>query len=225
MGGHKVFYAVYGPYSLWTSNQYRLLPYGLLYRVIKKGETMDWAEVERVWRCYATVSLADDIRRDFMNREVYGYFYFKYGKYLILSGRPVAGLRKMRLASHVAHDDTLIHSDMAVFFTDEGFFEEARQELEKASLYNEDLGGIYNNWGYYYHKKGDYEQAIASFRRAIELVPDQYGYRNNLGFAYYEAGDLSASLRAFQKSLALNADQPRIREFVEERLSKNDRGS
>jgi tetratricopeptide (TPR) repeat protein len=223
--GHKIFYAVFGAYSIWAGARYRLLPYGVLYRVVREGEKVDWTEVERVWRCYATESFDAEMARDFMNREVYGYFYFKYGKYLMLSSRPAAGLSKMRLASHVAHDDTLIHSDIAVFLIDQGFFEEARQALEKASVYNEDLSGIHNNWGYYYHKQGDYEKAIGSFKRAIELVPNHYGYQNNLAFAYYEAGDLSASLRAFQKSLALNAYQPKIRKFVEEHLSKNDPGS
>jgi len=152
-GSHNVFYAVFGPYSLWARNPYRLFPYGVLYRVMKGGETIDLTEGSRLWRCYATESFKDDIVRDFMNREVCGYFYFNYGKYLILSGRPVAGLSKMRLASHVAHDDTLIHSDMAVFLTDHGFFQDAQRELEKALIYHEDLAGVHNNWGYYYHKK------------------------------------------------------------------------
>jgi tetratricopeptide (TPR) repeat protein len=224
-GDSKVFYAVFGPYSIWAGTEYRLLPYGLLYRVMKDGETMDWRDVKRLWRSYATESFRDEMTRDFMNREVYGYFYFKYGKYLILSGRPVQGLSQIRRASRVAHDDTLIHSDMAVFLIDHGFFQDARRELEKALVYHEDLAGVHNNWGYYYHKKGDYAQAIASFEKAIACAPTHHGYQNNLGFAYYKAGDLRESLRIFQKSLALNADQPEIREFVEEHLSKKDRGS
>jgi len=107
---------------------------------------------------------------------------------------------------------------MGVFFTDHGFFEEARLSLERALLYHEDLSGVYNNWGYYYHKIGDTEKAVESFRKAVQLRPERFFLFNNLGFALYEVGQRLESMAVLEKSLSLHPNQPGIRKFMEENL-------
>jgi len=121
------------------------------------------------------------------------------------------------VASKVAYDDDVIHTDMAVFLTDHGFFEPARAELEKALIYHDDLSGVYNNWGYFYHKKGEHDKSVRSFKKAVQLSPDHAGYHNNLGFALFEAGRKRESFLALERSLALNPDQPEIKKFMEEK--------
>jgi type IV pilus assembly protein PilF len=101
---------------------------------------------------------------------------------------------------------------------DHGLFEEARQELEKALVYFDDLSEAYNNWGYFYHKIGEYENAAESFCKAIELNPDNFAYYNNMGFALYEAGRTEESLITLKKSLSIKEDQPEILRFIEEHL-------
>ena len=115
----------------------------------------------------------------------------------------------------------MIHSDIAVFLTDYGYFEEARSELEKALLYNKDLSGVHNNWGYYYYKQMKYKRAIESFRKAIELNPKNYSYHNHLAFTLLELGKIRESLLAFRKSLAINGNQPEIRKCMKEHLVNN----
>jgi Flp pilus assembly protein TadD len=149
-----------------------------------------------------------------MNREVAAYFHFARGKYLLMSGQPDEGLRSMGQASRAGYDHPTIHSDMAVFLTDRGFFEQARFELEKALIYYEDLGGVYNNWGYYYHKIGDHDQAAGWYGKAIKLCPDNPGYYNNLGLALYQAGRKSEADVTFQKSLEIAPDQPKLKKFL-----------
>jgi Flp pilus assembly protein TadD len=85
-------------------------------------------------------------------------------------------------------------------------------------VHNEDLSGVYNNWGYYYHRKGDYQQAAASFEKAAELKPDRFAYYNNLGYAFYELGDRKASEQAFRKSLAIHGNQPDVEKFMKENI-------
>jgi Tfp pilus assembly protein PilF len=110
----------------------------------------------------------------------------------------------------------MIHSDIAVLLTDQGFLEEARSELEKALVYYEDLSGVHNNWGYYFHKLGDYDKAIAAFREAVELSLDNFGYYNNLGLVLHQAGRKNEATLAFQQSLAINGDQPKVERFLQE---------
>ena len=153
-----------------------------------------------------------------MNREMLAFYHFSHGMYLILSGHSESGLKSLRLSGEIGYNDTLIHSEMAVFLTDYGFLEEARQALEKAMVYNEDLSGIYNNWGYYYHRKGDYRHAADSFRKAAELKPDRFPYYNNLGYALYELGDKKGSEAAFRKSLAIHGNQAAVKKFIEENI-------
>ena len=215
-GNRNVFYAVFGPYSIKMPNQYGLAPCGILHRVVKKEAILGPYEVRDVWRYYSTDSFYENFVRDFMNREVCAYFFFNRGKYFFLLGQPSLGLENIKIASHIGHDDTLIHTDIAIFLTDRGFFKEARQELEKTLIYYEDLGGVHNNWGYYYHKVGDHNKAIDAFRKAIELSPEKFGYHNNLAFSLYEAGKRKEALLAFQKSLAINENQPGIHEFIQE---------
>jgi tetratricopeptide (TPR) repeat protein len=215
----QVFYAIFGPYSIVMEKPYILFPAGVLYRVCDPGEGNRRLEEEKLWNCYASKSFTDYFYRDFMTREVCAYFYFKKGDYLIRSGHAEMGLREIQTASEIAYDDDVIHSDMAVSLTDQGFYEPARKELEKALIYHDDLSGVYNNWGYLYHKKGEHDKSVRSFERAVRLSPKNIGYRNNLGFALFEAGQKRESLLVLEKSLYLNEDQPQIKKFIEEKLA------
>jgi hypothetical protein len=214
----QVYYGVFGPYSIEMPEKNILIPYGVIHRVTKEGAQSEFSQRGKVWKYYSTESFLESFEKDFMNREMFAFYHFSHGMYLVLSGHPEKGLRSLRLAAEIGYNDTLIHSEMAVFFTDQGFLEEARQALEKAMVHNEDLSGVYNNWGYYYHRKGDYQQAAASFEKAAELKPDRFAYYNNLGYAFYELGDRKASEQAFRKSLAIHGNQPDVEKFMKENI-------
>ena len=213
-----IYYAVFGAYAVDLSASHELIPEGVLHRVFLNKLHSQPRIDSAVWQYYATESFYGNFVRDFMNREICAYFFFNRGKEQVLCNRRSAGLENLRLAREIGYNDNVIHSDMAIFFTDHRFFEEARLSLEKALLYHEDLSGVYNNWGYYYDRIGDHEKAVESFRRAVDLRPDRFGFQNNLGFALYRAGQKQESLAVFEKSLSLHAKQPGIRKFVEENL-------
>jgi hypothetical protein len=127
-----VFYAVFGPYAVNLPERYKLVPCGIVYALVRKPTAGYPLQFARQWRYYSNRSFQDQFERDFMNREVTAYYYFLRGEGLFLAGEPDRGLFMMKLASEIGYDDTLIHSDMAVFLMTHNFFKEARQELEKA---------------------------------------------------------------------------------------------
>jgi tetratricopeptide (TPR) repeat protein len=215
--GRPVYYAVFGPYAVDLPDLHRFIQKGILYRVVKEGENVEVRNFPGVWATYAMESVYDPFEKDFMNREICAYYFFDRGKTLILSGQTTAGLTHMKRAREVGYNDNVIHSEMAVFLTVHGCFEEAKLSLESALLYHEDLSGVHNNWGYYYHKIGKYEEAVMSFRKAVDLKPERYGFLNNLAFALFEAGHKEEASRVFQKSLSLKENQPEIRGFVKDK--------
>lgn len=212
--GKGVYFAVFNPFSISVPDQYTLIPFGILTQVIGGKALFNKNKANKVWKYYSTESFNDDFERDYMNREVTAYFDFNKGKYYFMNGASDVGLKFIRSASQIGYNDDMIHSDIAVFLTDYGFFEEARSELEKALIYNKDLSGVHNNWGYYYSKLKDYDKAIESFRKAIELNSNNHIYFNNLAFNLYKIGKKREAFLAFQKSLALNGNQPQIKKFM-----------
>jgi len=209
-----VYFAVFNPFAIAVPDGFRLRSRGILKEVVSDGPDAKQKSVDSLWGYYYEESFRDNFKRDYMNREVRGHYYLWRGQDLMLSGRVWEGLEQLRTASRIGYNDTSIHSDIGIFLTARGFFEEARNELEKASKYYDVLSGVYNNWGYYHHKRGDYRRAIAFFQKALELDPNNYSYYNNLGFILHSAGKKEEALLTFRKSLSINNDQPEITEFI-----------
>ncbi|MBW2173552.1 MAG: tetratricopeptide repeat protein, partial [Deltaproteobacteria bacterium] len=211
-----IYYAVFNPYAVFIPDQFVMYPCGILYKAIRAGVPFPEAACRSVWTRYVTESIYDNLHKDFMNRHVCAHFHFSLGKYLFMIGKPVPGLKEIKWASQIAYDDTMIHSDIALLLIDQGFFEEARSELEKALIYYDDLGGVYTNWGHYYYELRDYDEAIKSFRQAVKLDPDNFDHYNNLGLALYQAGRNDEAAAALHQSLSMNRDQPKVETFLQE---------
>ena len=210
----RVYFAVINPFAASVPTGYHSIPYGTLRRVVTDAYLPKKDNLGNIWDYYYTESFHDDFIRDYMTREVCSRYFYRYGESLLLTMQVAEGLKQLSIASKIGYDDTSIHSDIGVLLTDRGFFDEARNELEKALVYHDDLSRIYNNWGYYYHKKDNCEQAITSFRKALQLTPNNYTYHNNLGVILYKAGKKKEALLTFKKSLSINNDQPAIAELI-----------
>lgn len=211
-----VYFATINPFAISVPKGFRTVPCGILRKAITEIEKPS-ASTE-IWKYYGDRSFHDHFTRDYMNREVASHYFFRQGEAFWLSRRTVKALRFLKLASQIGYNDTSIHSDLGVFYTDQGLFEEARKSLEKSLLYHDNKGGVYNNWGYYYHKKGEYQNAVSAFEKAVLLSPDHSDFYNNLGFARYRAGDKKEALAAFEKSLTIREEQPEIDQFIEEKM-------
>lgn len=217
-GPSGVFYSIFEPASVSLPEGYALVPYGVLYQVMRGDGSSHRFKVKNVFRYYATESYYDTFERDFHSREICSNFFYGYGVFVFMTGNRELGLRYMRRASRIGYDDTAVHSAIGTFLTREGLFEEARLELQKMSMYYDDLSIVHNNWGYFYHKKGEFEKAVQRFRKAVALKPKRFAYYNNLGFSLYEAGKKEEALRVFQKSLEIKKGQQDIQRFIREHL-------
>ncbi|MEO0248351.1 MAG: tetratricopeptide repeat protein, partial [candidate division WOR-3 bacterium] len=212
--GKGVYFAAMNPFAVSLPQEYRLAPCGILRKVVPAQREEGCSD--DIWNYYCTESYHDSFHRDYMNREVASQFYFRKGQSLWLSGRRNEAMLLLNLASRIGYNDTSIHSDLGVFFTDQGMFEEARKELEMALIYYDDLSGIYNNWGYFWHKKGDPSAAIDWFKKAIDLSPRNTAYHNNLGFVLYQLGREAEARQRFETSLSIHGRQPHIKDFMVE---------
>ena len=210
-----VYFLMFNPHLISVPDGFRLSPCGILRKAVPDNDPVVVVDAGSVWEDYCAESFHDDFVRDYMSREVCSFFFFRKGESLWASGRIGEALQHLKLASLIGYNDTSIHSEIGLFLTDRGFFDEARKELEKALVYHDDLSGIDNNWGYYYHRIGDYQKAIMAFGKAIELSPRNYTYHNNLGLVFHDAGKREEARLSFGKSLGINNDQPKVKSFVE----------
>ena len=210
----SIYFAVFNPHAVSIPSDFVLKPYGILRKLDTDKGLARSDEGCIVWDYYSTESFYDNFARDYMSREVCSFYFFRKAENLFQAGQVTEGLQELRIASLIGYNDTSIHSEIGLLLTDRGFFDEARNEFEKALVYHDDLSGIHNNWGYYYHKTGDYQKAIASFRKALQLKPNNYTYHNNLGVNLYKAGRKKEALLVFNKSLSINDDQPEMKEYL-----------
>jgi tetratricopeptide (TPR) repeat protein len=214
-GEKAVFYAVFDPKSIQIPDPYTLMPWGVLYRVVERQEGKQQGQAKPLWIFYAAESFYEDFERDFMTREICGYYFFHLGRFYFLTGRPELAMESMKKASRLAFDNPSLNMVLAIFLIEKGALQEARRALEKASLRHEDKSYVQYVWGFYYAKKRAYEQAIDAFSRAVDMKPFEYRYYNGLAFAFREAGKEKQAALAYEQSLALNRDQPEIESFLE----------
>jgi Flp pilus assembly protein TadD len=213
---HGVFLASHKPSSLSLLKGQLLLPYGTIYRVFSNREFGDENKTTQIWDHYATESLYDHYHRDYMTRQISAHHYFSLARYLFMRGDRSRGLESIRTASRMGYNDTMIHSDMAVFLIDHGLFDEATSELDKASIYSVNRAGVLNNWGYFYYKLKDYEKAAGFYSKAASIRPHDFSHYSNLGLALYHGGKKKQAVAAFEKSLAINHNQPGLVAFMED---------
>ena len=165
---------------------------------------------------YTTESFRDSFYRDFMNRQVTAFYYFCKGRHLIMLGDVEPGLKMLKLASKIGANDKTIQNELAVLFSDLGFFNEARVELKKLLHNNKNSAWVYNNWCYYYSKRGETAKAIDSIKKAVDIEPDNTLYYNNLGNLLLAAGKKDEAVKVFRQSLSINGNQEGVKNILKE---------
>jgi tetratricopeptide (TPR) repeat protein len=187
-GTGDVFYAVFDPASVVTPSSYRLIPFGILQKVVREKDLLKPYRITNLWRYYAEESFYGDYYRDFMARQINGYFRLAYAQHLFAGGNIEAGQRVVAEASEIAFDDYGVHLAASTILIDENLLDAAKSEIEKASLYRGDEAIINNDWGCYYFKRGDTERAVKFFGKAIKIGGPRPVFENNLKLALDKAG-------------------------------------
>ncbi|MBW1668178.1 MAG: tetratricopeptide repeat protein [Deltaproteobacteria bacterium] len=148
-----------------------------------------------------------------MTRQVQSHFFLRKAQYLFLAGNAKVALRHLKYASALGYDDSFLLGKVSELLADNGYYEEARIELEKA-LENKP-GDVKNSaWGVYYYKKREYIMAAEYFKKALQLKPRDYFYLRNLGLALYRVGDRTEALKVMRDSLRINGNQPDLQEMI-----------
>jgi tetratricopeptide (TPR) repeat protein len=83
----------------------------------------------------------------------------------------------------------------------QGDFDEAEKQLQRATRITPDVAPLHNNLGSVYLDAGKLDEALAAFRRALKLKPRFAEAHINLGEASLRHGDAADALRAFQAVL------------------------
>jgi tetratricopeptide (TPR) repeat protein len=210
------YYSLFNTRSISLPDGYSLLPYGILSRAVNGEIDIDQKQRIRIWNYYATESLEDTYYRDYMNREVTANYNFNKGRHLIMLGAIEPGVKRLKLASSMGYSDGSIHMEIALLFSDIGFFNDAEEELQKSMLYTQDKAGVYNNWAYYYSKRGELQRAIDSIKKAISIDPNNTLYYNNLGSLLLKSGYKNEAIKFFKRSLLIDNGQENIKEILNE---------
>ncbi|MBW2028481.1 MAG: DUF2723 domain-containing protein [Deltaproteobacteria bacterium] len=209
-----IYYSTFLPTALSVPEGFQLVPLGTLHSVQMKKDPLDPYRIRNIWKYYSAESFYESFEKDFMTRQVQAHFHLRYGQYLFIARQIRLGLRYLKNASQIGHDDDMVHMKIFTLLADYGFYEEARVELEKA-LAHKDPGVANDSWGVYYYKMGEYRKAAEYFRKALELEPKKPSYLKNLGLALYRMGRVEEALDAFKESIDLNEDQPELKAFME----------
>ena len=224
-GPEGVFYAVFETNTIRIPGEYRLVPHGVVHRVVEREELKNPYRVENVWRYYAKESFFEDFARDYLNREVCAHFLLRLGQYCFMVGDRANGYASLKRASTIGYDDGGIHALVAFSFAEEGYLKEARKEVMINARYQTDASAAHNTWGSYYYQIGDYEKAETAFRQAINMRPGEALYHKNLALALIKTKNIREAALHIRKSLELNRDQPdlliTLKEYGLENFTEN----
>ena len=101
-------------------------------------------------------------------------------------------------------DEADRHFHLGVVYHQQGLFDAAIVEYQKAIRLNLNNVEAYNNLGLIYIKQGKLDLAIAEFKRAIEIKLDYAEAHYNLGTIYLEQGKREEAVAALKKTIAID---------------------
>ena len=107
--------------------EYQIVPWGVLGKILKKGEETEGDLSPHIWNSYITQSLEDSFYRDYMTSEITADYNLNKGKQLILLGGMELGIKRLNRATAIAPSNDAIHTAKVLFLVNTGFYEEAKK--------------------------------------------------------------------------------------------------
>jgi tetratricopeptide (TPR) repeat protein len=89
-------------------------------------------------------------------------------------------------------------------YSEEGEYDTAISEFNKALEVQPLAAETYNNRGITYSKMGQHDLAVADFTKALEIEPDMAKALYNRGLTYAAKGQYELALQDFNRSLELD---------------------
>jgi lipoprotein NlpI len=135
----------------------------------------------------------------------------------------VKGCTALIESGQLSEEDVVkVLNNRGVAYRNDGNYNQAIQDFDKAIRLKPDIAEAFNNRGIAYDYKGDSVQAIRDYDEAIRLRPDYAAAFNNRGLVHHEKGEYTQAIQDFDQAIRL---QPVYAEAFESRGSVHlDRG-
>lgn len=108
-----------------------------------------------------------------------------------------------RHAIDVTTDNSTMYNNLGAALNDNGDYEDASVQLEKAIEIDPEYAKAYSNLGISYAKSGRLGDAIESFKKAVSLDAGNSAALNNLGRAFAQTRDRYDAEQCFRKAVSL----------------------
>ncbi len=103
-------------------------------------------------------------------------------------------------------DDANTYYKYGISFYDQGKYEEAIVQYQKAIALQPDFVDAYNDWGRVLHAQKKYDEAIIQYQKTVEIQPSYvYGYYNT-GLALYAQKRYDEAIAQYQKAIEVQPD-------------------
>ena len=202
-----VYYVTDGVYRHLAERGYGLLPWGLVYRVIRPTEQV---EISQLPRLPGLRNLGDeDAVHDFMSRDLLVTYHLRRGAQLLLRDDTTGAHLEFRRAGRLADGNAWAMNSVGTDLLDAGWVREAVPYFEgaiaRSSLPRADY---YYNLGLARLQQHDPGAAVGPLERALSLDPSSIDVRYNLGSAYGWLGDHARARELFVWVIARSPDDP-----------------
>ncbi len=98
------------------------------------------------------------------------------------------------------------HVDLGIEYSEQGKFEQAVAEFEKAIALDPNDANAQRNLGTAYGEQGKWEESLAAYERAVEINPNFGEAYGDMAAAYFNLGKLAEAIAAGEKGIELAPD-------------------
>jgi Flp pilus assembly protein TadD len=112
----------------------------------------------------------------------------------------------------LAPRDAEVHTMLGTVYREQGLYEEAEQQFDRAIALEPRLGDAWGGRGLTREERRDEgDGSIEDLKKAIVLTPANPAHYNNLGFAYYVRGKYEDAVRVLREGLRHSPTSRRMR--------------
>lgn len=134
------------------------------------------------------------------------------GRSLIAHREWQAATQPLLEVEQLAPRDTEVHILLGTVYREQGLYEEAEAQFNRAIELDPRWGDAYGGRGLVREERRDEgDAAVADFQKAIALSPNNPQHYNNLGFALYVRGRYEDAVRALREGLRHDPASRRMR--------------
>ncbi|MDY6865512.1 MAG: tetratricopeptide repeat protein [Halobacteriota archaeon] len=106
--------------------------------------------------------------------------------------------------------ESITFFNCALGFHNNGNFDEAIKNYNKAIFIEPDMVMAYINRGTAYYSKGMYDEAIEDYNRALDLDPENASTYNNRGSVYFDLKIYDLALEDLSRAIDLDPEDPQL---------------